>query len=405
MAERLAQLAVAFGANVQRGQIVAVHAEPSHAELVHAVAEACYRRGARFVDVCYFDPFVKRARLRCADTGTLEFVPSWYRQRIVELGEQRCALITITGPTAPALFDDLEPARVGRDLLPHVKETVKLLTDRTTNWTMIPFPTPGWAYCVHPDLDPDDATARLATEIEHVCRLDDDDPVAAWEARMHTTHAAAAHLNALHADALHFEGPGTDLTVGLLPTSTWFDNRLVTVDGIAHHPNLPSEEVFTTPDPRRTEGTVSVTRPLVVAGSMIRGLELRFESGRVVDISADERAEVLRAICAKSETRTRLGEVALVDADSRVGRLGTIFHNTLLDENGASHLALGNAFDFAVDARDRPVVNRSDVHIDLPVGGDGVSVTAITRSGREVPVLRAGRWRLDAPSSGDRSAA
>jgi aminopeptidase len=394
--ERLAELTVAFAANVQPGQIVAVTAELGHEELVRAVAASAYRRGAKFVDVDYFDPHVKRARIVNADPETLEFVPSWLGERILELGEQRCSRIQLSGRSAPGLLDDLDPALAGRDLLPRVKESGQVVSDRTTNWAIVPAPTPGWARQVYPELDGERALERLWDEIAHVCRLDEDDPVAAWGERTTATAAAAAHLNERRFDALHFEGPGTDLTIGLLPTSTWANAAFSTVDGIQHLANLPTEEVFTSPDPQRADGTVRATKPLVFSdGSVVRGLRVRFEGGRAVEIDADEGGANLRARCAKDEGGVRLGEVALVDREGRIGPLGTIFYDTLLDENAASHLALGQAFAFAVETdEDRARLNESAIHVDFMIGGDDVAVTGITRAGDRVPVLRAGAWQI-----------
>jgi len=393
--ERLAELTVDFGANVQRGQIVHLLAEPDHAEAARAVAAAAYRRGARFVDVEYFDPYVKRARIAYADESTLEFVPSWYGERVLQLGEQRCARVYLAGATAPGLLDALDPARAGRDMLPRLKESGKIVGDRTTNWTIVPAPSLGWARQVHPELDDEAALERLWDEIIHVCRLDEPDPAAAWRERMDATAAAATRLTERAFDALRFEGPGTDLTVGLLPTSRWANAAFSTVDGIPHHPNIPSEEVFTTPDPQRCDGIVRSTKPLAFAdGALVEGLSVRFEGGRAVEIEAEHGADNLRARCAKDEGAARLGEVALVDDAGRIGPLGTTFYNTLLDENAASHIALGHGFTFSVDEQDRGRVNDSEIHIDFMIGGPDLAVTGITRAGERVPVLQAGAWKI-----------
>jgi aminopeptidase len=392
---RLAELTVDFGANLRPGQLLFVQADPAHAPLVRAIAAAAYRSGAKFVDAFYFDPWVKRARIAHAPEDTLEFVPPWYSQRILALGEQRCARVWITGTSAPGLFDDLDPVRAGRDLLPRLKETGTIVNDRTTNWTIVPYPTAAWAAEVHPDLG-EDAFARLTDELAHVLRLDEPDPVAAWAARFRDTNSAAARLSERRFDALRFHGPGTDLTIGLFPSSRWAAATFETVDGIEHKPNLPSEEVFTTPDPRRADGHVTATKPLVFAdGSAVRGLRIRFEGGRAVEIDADEGADNIRTRVAKDEGGSSLGEVALVDREGRIGPLGTVFYDTLLDENAASHIALGTGFGFAVDDdSDKARVNKSEIHIDFMIGGDDVDVTGTTRDGEEVPVLRGGSWQI-----------
>ena len=393
--ERLAELTVALGANIQPDQIVYLQAEPGHADLVRAITVRAYQQGARFVDVDYFDPYVKRSRIEHAEESTLDFVPSWYGARMLALGEQRCARIFLTGATAPGLLDDLDPARSGRDLLPRLKESGKVVGDRTTNWTIVPCPTPGWARQIHPELDEEAALERLWDEIVHVCRLDEADPVAAWQQRTRATAAAAERLTERRFDAVHFEGSDTDLTVGLLPSSRWANASFSTVDGVPHFPNIPSEEVFTTPDPQRADGVVRSTKPLVFSdGAVVQGLSVRFEGGRAVAIDADHGAENLRARAAKDEGAARLGEVALVDGEGRIGPLGTLFYNTLLDENAASHIALGHGFVFGVDEQDRERVNDSAIHIDFMIGGEDVSVTGITAGGERVPVLRDGAWQI-----------
>ncbi len=395
LAERLADLAVGLGANVQPGQIVTVSTEIGLEEVAREIAACAYRRGARFVDVTYYDPQVKRARIERADEDTLDFVPPWYGERVIELGRCHSARIAVTAPTDPAALGGLDPARLGRDQLPSVPQWMDVLSDRTVNWTIVPYPTMVWARLCYPTLDDEAAFDRLHGDIVHVCRLDEPDPVAAWRARVEELVAVAARLDALRLDALHYEGPGTDLTIGLLPSSHWVGALSTTVDGLEHLPNLPTEEVFTTPDPMRAEGRVRSTRPLVlVDGSIVRGLEVRFEGGRAVEIDADEGAELMRARTARDEGGTRLGEVALVDRESRIGQLGTVFYETLLDENATSHVALGSAYDEAVEEADVPRINRSSTHIDFMIGGDDVDVTGITRGGDRIPVLRGGAWQI-----------
>jgi aminopeptidase len=231
-------------------------------------------------------------------------------------------------------------------------------------------------------------------DISHVCRLDEPDPVVAWEARLGLLSTVASKLTNLRFDSLRLEGPGTDLTVGLLPSSRWICAQMSTVEGISHTPNLPTEEVFTTPDPERVEGVVTATKPLFVSGAMITGLRVRFEGGRAVEVTADRGADTLRTLSQRDEGAARLGELALVDRESRIGSLGTVFFDTLLDENAASHIALGQGLAFTVGDEDRERINESQLHIDFMVGGDEVAVTGRTRAGEEVPVLREGAWRV-----------
>jgi aminopeptidase len=392
--DRLAELAVRFGSNVQRGQIVAIGTEPGKEELTRALAVQAYKAGAKFVDVTSYDLHVKRARILHADEDTLDYVPPWYGERLLALGDHRAARIGLTGPVAPGLLNDLDPARAGKDQMPFLKEAAKVVNERTTNWTAIPCPTPAWAELVFPDLEPAEAYERLWSEILHVMRLDEDDPVAVWTKRADTLVGAAERLTERRFDALHFTGPGTDLRVGLLPTSSWMAARFSTAEGIEHMPNLPTEEVFTTPDPQRVDGTVTSTKPLVVGGTIVRGLKVRFEGGRAVSIDADEGGEVLQRYSERDDGASRLGEVALVDGEGRIGPLGTVFYDTLLDENAASHIALGSAYAFTVGEEDLGNINESAVHIDFMIGGPDVDVAGVEGDGSEVPVLVGGAWQI-----------
>jgi aminopeptidase len=393
---RYARLVAEVGANVQPGQEVLLIAPPVAAPLVRAIAAECFRRGARFVDPWYVDPHVKRVRAEHAAEDTLEFVPPWYGTRLLELGAAHGSRISISPNTPPGLMDGVDPARAGRDQLPSLKEHYEVINAKTTNWCVVPWATEAWATVAHPELEPEAALAKLWEELVYVLRLDEDDAGAAWRARVGQLHEAGSKLDAARFDALRFDGPGTELTVGLLPTSRFAQDApgAATIDGINHIPNLPTEEVFTTPDPSRADGVVSATKPLDVGGTVVRGLRVRFENGRAVEIDADEGAEALRARCAKDDGASRLGELALVDREGRIGKTGTVFFNTLLDENAASHLALGNAYAIAVGEDDRPRINESSIHIDFMVGSDDVDVTGITRDGAEVPVLRGGAWQL-----------
>jgi aminopeptidase len=393
-ARRLAELVVRFGANVQPGQIVALSSEPGKEPLARAVAEAAYKAGARFVDLSVFDVHLKRARALYADPETLTFVPPWYGRRVHELGRCRAARIGLTGPVAPRIMDGIDPALAAKDRLPSLRESVALLNERTTNWSLVPCPTPDWAELVYPELEPDAALERLWDQIAHVCRLDEPDPVAAWRARLDRLMEVATKLNRLQLDRLRFNGPGTDLTVGLLPGSRWIGAELKTDRGVVHIPNIPTEEVFTVPDPERVEGTVRATKPLFISGRLLTGFEIEFERGRAVKFTGDNGVEPLRSLARRDPGAGRLGEIALVDAESRVGGLATVFYDTLLDENAASHIALGHAFAFAVMANDAAHINESEIHVDFMIGSDEVTVTGITASGRELTVLLGGAWQL-----------
>jgi aminopeptidase len=393
--ERLAELAVRFGANVQPGQVVYLVAEPDHLELTRAIAEDAYAAGAKYVDVWLFDPYVKRSRLVHAPEDTLDWVPPWLGQRALALGELRGARMSLAGSTAPNLLDDVDQSRAGKDMLPFLRESMVVTNDRTTNWCVVPGPSEGWARIVYPELAAPDALERLWQDVEHMLRLDEHDPLAAWEERIVTLKGSAQRLTELALDSLHFEGSGTDLTIGLFPSSRWLAADFTRVDGLRHMPNLPTEEVFTTPDPERTQGHVSSTKPLLLHGGVrIEGLRVRFEQGRAVEVDAEIGADAARATVATDDGAARLGEVALVDREGRIGRLGTVFHTTLIDENATSHIAVGNGYTFAVAPVDALRMNTSGIHVDFMIGGDDVEVSGTTRTGERLAILRDGAWQI-----------
>jgi aminopeptidase len=393
--QALAELTVRFGTNVQPGQLVLLQAETGQEEVARAVADEAYRAGATFVDLVYFDPYVKHARLAHAAEETLGYLPPWYGERMLHAGAEHAARIALAGSSSEGLFDDIDPARAGKDGFPFIKESLVVTGERTTNWCVVPGPTRGWARNVYPDLDEQDAYDRLWHEVAHILRLDERDPVAVWEERISFLNAAAARLTERRFDAVEFRAPGTHVRVGLFPTSSWWAADFTRIDGLRHMPNLPTEEIFTTPDPTRTEGTVTSTKPLLLPGGVtVEGLRIRFEGGRAVEINADAGADAARAAFSFDEGATRLGEVALVDGEGRIGKLGTVFRTTLIDENAASHIALGNGYSFVLGEEDVPKMNASGLHVDFMIGRDDMIVDGVTKSGERVPILRDGAWQL-----------
>ena len=392
--DKLAELAV-FGANVQPGQLVAITSYIGKEDLTRRITRAAYERGARYVDVLYFDQWVKRERIALAADETLDFVPQWMRSRLLYLSDEHAARISLSGPHAPRALQGLDPARAGRDLLPYLPETGEVVNRMTTSWCIVPVPTRSWAELVYPDRDREAAFADLWEDVAHICRLDADDPTEAWIERSNALKAHAQRLTDRRFDALHLHGPGTDLTIGLFPSAHWAAGDLETVDGRRHSPNIPTEEVFGTPDPERVDGHVSATMPLELSGSIIEGIRVEFDRGRAVKIDADMGVEALRAVASRDDGASRLGEIALVDGEGRIGPLGRVFYDTLIDENAASHLALGDGYEHPVDGpAERKRINKSKVHIDFMIGSPELDVDAITHDGEHVPVLRNGAWQI-----------
>ena len=389
----LARLAAEAGINAADDQIIVVSATLGQQDLARAIAGACYDLGARYVEVNYSDPHVRKVRLTRAPESALGAIPPWTRRKTLDVEQAGGATIALTGPVAPHLLDDVDPGRIGRDQVA-IPERMEVIGRQRMRWTVIPGPSEGWAKLVFGDDEPD-ALARLWEVVGTICRLDADDPVEAWRERGDELGATAQRLNGAQLDSLHFTGPGTDLTVGLLDGARWEGGGMTSADGIRYLPNIPTEEVFTTPDPERTHGVVASTKPLLISGATISGLRMRFEGGRAVQVDADQGAELMRELVARDDHANRLGEVALVDSSGRIGRSGLVFHDTLLDENAASHIAVGGGFPhLTADEQTAARVNNSGIHTDFMIGGPELTVTGTTRDGREVPVLMRQDWAL-----------
>jgi aminopeptidase len=258
------------------------------------------------------------------------------------------------------------------------------------NWCGVGAPSEGWATQVfgEPDVE------RLWEKVAFCMRLDEPDPTAAWHEHLARLAERTARLNELRADALRYRGPGTDLTVGLLPDVRWMSGTSDTSAGITYVANMPTEEVFTSPDARRTEGTIRSTLPLPLSGQIVRGLELKFERGRAVRVEAETGAELVRSHFATIENADRLGEVALVTRESRVGQTGTLFYDPLYDENATCHIAYGTGFPFLVDGELPEGLNLANMHIDFMVGGPELEVDAVLADGTAVPLIRNEEWQL-----------
>jgi aminopeptidase len=395
-----AELVVKVGAGVVPGTTVYVHAGLEHVDLARAVAEQAYAAGAHRVHVTYADPHVRRAAVRHAPMESLTGHEPWEVTRWEHAESVGASFITLTGTADAHVFDGLDPARVTAFPLELAATARRVTLGGKVAWTVVAAPNVGWAEQVfgEPDLD------RLWDAVSVAMRLDEPDVVAAWEAHRRSLEARAHALDALGLDAVHYVGDGTDLLVGLLPGHVWTGGGQRTEDGRAYLPNLPTEEVFTTPDRARADGVIRLTRPLVMprAGALVEDLVVRFADGRIVDVDASSGADVVRAEIATDDGSDRLGEVSLVDGGSRVRAAGVVFHDTLYDENTGCHVAWGNGFPFSLpgglamtpgELLERGV-NRSAVHTDVVIGGPGVSVEGVRSDGSTVAIITDDAWVL-----------
>src|SRR3954464_243967 len=394
--EDYARLVVRVGVDVQRGQDVIVHADIDQAPFVRAVVAEAYRAGARCVDVDYRDPYVRRALVAEGSEESLGVTPASSLARIRHAAENGSAVIAVSGGSNAAVYEGLDPARLGRARMrDHERAWVDAVNQRKVPWTIVAYPTERWACETfgEPDVD------RLWRAVSHVMRLDRPDPAAAWAERLEELETRADALTERRFDTLRYRGPGTELEVGLIEGHRWLAGRNRTEDGRPHVANMPTEEVFTSPHRMRAEGTVRATMPFALRGGIVEGLELRFAGGEILDVHAAAGEDLVRAEIGRDDGARRLGELALVDASSRVGDTGIVFRNTLFDENAASHIAWGAGLSWTLNGvplaeQEAAGINESQIHTDFMIGSPEVDVDGVDADGEAVPILRDGTWQL-----------
>jgi aminopeptidase len=394
---RFADLVVGVGVNVQPGSGVLVTADTAHLEIARAVVERAYVAGAEWVEVEWSDGPIRHSRLTHSSIESLTRSRPWAIERVKELAAERGVVISLVGDPDPHLFDDVDPVKAAARRVDEAMAARDALLVHQLRWTVVAAPNPGWAREVFGEPD----TERLWDAVGTAMRLDEPDPVACWRDRAAELAARGRALDALNLTEVHYRSAGTDLTVGLVPDCRWSGGGDNDPDGIWYMPNIPTEEVFTSPDRRRADGTISLTKPVIVSGQVVDGLRVTFSGGRITGVTATSGAEAVLAELDTDEGARSLGEVSLVDRDSRIAKAGILFHNTLFDENAACHVAWGQSFPFAVagglertdDERFEIGLNRSTVHTDVVIGGAGMTVTGTGPKG-SVEIIRDDEWVL-----------
>ena len=397
-----AQMIVRQGLAIAKGQELLVFAEIDQADLVHLIAEDAYRAGAKHVEVFWRDTTLTRIRFQEGSDETISYAPQWLYDGIARAHRENAARlgITSTDPQALAGISADRVATASNVAAQATREISNLVTDTAINWCLVGAASPAWAKRVFPELSTEEATAKLWDKILLASRVLEPDPIQAWKEHCEVLEARVQMLNGLSLDTLRFVGPGTDLRVGLVKGHVWAGGGGTARNGIRCSPNIPTEEVFTMPDRARVDGVVSSTKPLSVRGQLIDSIRVEFKDGAAVTATAGSGDETLQKLKSVDDGARRLGEVALVPNSSKVSQTGTLFLNSLFDENAASHIAFGEAYTenlagidaMSEDERFKHGMNSSSIHVDWMIGSAEIDVDGINFDGSIVPLMRSGEW-------------
>ncbi len=400
--DKLAEVAIKVGLRLQKGQDLVLTAPLVAVPLVRLITAHAYQAGASTVTTFYSDEETTLARYRHGHDESFDRASNWLYDGMAKAYENGAARLAIAGDN-PMLLAEQDPAKVGRANKANsiaYKPALEHISNFDINWNICSYPNPSWANLVFPDMPIEEAVRKLADAIFAASRVDRDDPVAAWAEHNAELKKRSTWLNGERFAALHFTGPGTDLTVGLADGHEWHGGASTAKNGVTCNPNIPTEEVFTTPHALKVEGHVSSTKPLSHQGTLIDNIQVRFEGGRIVEAKASKGEAVLNKVLDTDEGARRLGEVALVPHSSPISASGILFYNTLFDENASCHIALGqcyskcflNGASLSQDQIKAQGGNSSLIHIDWMIGSDKVDIDGIRADGSKVPVMRKGEW-------------
>jgi aminopeptidase len=400
--DRLAEVAVKVGLRLERGQDLFLTAPVVALPLVRRIVEHAYRAGAGLVTPIFSDEEITLSRFRNAPDESFDRAPGWLYDGVAKAFSANTARLAIVGDN-PMLLSNEDAGKVARANKANsvaYQPALEKIAGFDINWNIVAYPGASWAKQVFPDDAEELAVAKLADAIFAASRVDNDDPVSAWAAHNAALKKRTEWLNGKRFRALHYSGPGTDLTIGLADGHEWQGGASSAKNGITCNPNIPTEEVFTTPHARRVEGHVASTKPLSYQGTLIDKIAVRFEEGRIVEAKAARGEAVLNKVLDTDDGARRLGEVALVPHSSPISASGILFFNTLFDENASCHIALGQCYSkcFVGGAELTPEQiaaqggNKSLIHIDWMIGSDRIDIDGIAEDGSRTPVFRKGEW-------------